>query len=316
MAAPYGIDVSHWEGVIDWQTASQHIDFAILKAYEIGIGQDVQYLNNRQGTTDNFVPWGSYCFFRPSSDPLTQAQEYVAAAGGEHQVYVGDIETTVLLAALEQLSGTGDPLPNQPDLKAMLRPYRGLAVWDQAFTQTVRNINIIAGIVDDFKAFLDEVQLLTGFVPAIYTSPGFWNAVMVPTPPWTDNYPLWVAHWGVPVPILPNGWTDYVIHQTGDQGSVPGVPSAVDENNFNGVLADVYTFFGNGRPAQVRVNLRQLQAAPVVRVPYLREHEIIAYSPNGRVWDVEEVVVNTHGHTFYRVGKAVYLRGDHCEIVT
>jgi lysozyme len=94
------------------------------------------------------------------------------------------------------------------------------------------------------KDFLDRVEQLTGKKPMIYTSPYKWESFF-PTPPWTDKYDLWVAHWGVQDPTLPKGWTDYVIHQVGDKGDIPGIPGAVDEDYFNGDLNAVWDYFGH-----------------------------------------------------------------------
>lgn len=214
MTKTYGIDVSHWEGTIDWQTAAQHVNFCIIKATDGTSFVDPEFSNNKAGCIANNVPWGAYHFFHPSMNPIVQAEHFVGTVGEGCNVYVADIETPVL-----------EELGEGADINALLD-----------------------GIVELTKQFLDRVEQLIGKKPMIYTSPGFWNYNMVPTPPWTDDYDLWVAHWGASDPMLPNGWTSYVLHQIGDRGKIPGVPGACDEDWFNGDLNAVKDYFGSESP--------------------------------------------------------------------
>jgi lysozyme len=103
----------------------------------------------------------------------------------------------------------------------------------------------ISGIVDDTKLFLDTVEAQTGRKPVIYTSPYFWNTYMVPNPAWASDYDLWVAHWtSNPQPLLPNGWSTWTFWQYTDRGIIPGIPSAVDLDRFNGNLPALQDYFG------------------------------------------------------------------------
>ena len=58
-----GIDVSKWQGVIDWSKVKT--DFAIIR---LGLGDnlesqdDAQFLNNVNGCINNNIPFGVYIY--------------------------------------------------------------------------------------------------------------------------------------------------------------------------------------------------------------------------------------------------------------
>ena len=57
------------------------------------------------------------------------------------------------------------------------------------------------------KKFLDTI-VAGGHEAGMYCSPYLWSNLMSPTPSWTNNYWLWVAHWtGSTTFALPNGWS-------------------------------------------------------------------------------------------------------------
>ena len=69
----------------------------------------------------------------------------------------------------------------------------------------------------NLKTFLDRVETLSGMKCTIYTRASWWNS-KVGSQGWTSSYPLWVAHWNVPVPTLPTGWTEYSYWQFSSLG--------------------------------------------------------------------------------------------------
>jgi len=200
MTKTFGVDVSHWQGVIDWPVVAQNVEFCIMKATEGVDYVDTNLQVNKKGCIDNGIPWGAYHFFRPEYDASVQAEFFAVNVGDGCDVYVLDLERY------------GDNL------------------------------------VTKVAVFLGKLERLTGKKPMIYTSPGFWNSYMVPTPTWTSQYDLWVAHWGVVEPTLPKGWTSYVIHQYSEDGLIPGFIGEVDHNWFNGDLKAVWDYFGFETP--------------------------------------------------------------------
>lgn len=95
-------------------------------------------------------------------------------------------------------------------------------------------------------ACLNEIQRLTGFVPAIYSSKYYWGFVR-PVPTWIGNYGFWTAHYRTLFPLAPTG-AHVEAHQYGVTGTIPGVNEACDENFFYGSLSQMWAWFGNGDP--------------------------------------------------------------------
>lgn len=74
-----GIDVSHFQGVIDWQRVkAAGIGFAFIKATD-GTGfVDPQLNYNALACQALSIPFGLYHFFRPTADSASQAQFFLA----------------------------------------------------------------------------------------------------------------------------------------------------------------------------------------------------------------------------------------------
>ncbi|MBI3647932.1 MAG: hydrolase, partial [Actinobacteria bacterium] len=61
-----GIDVSHWQGKIDWtKVAADGVTFAIVKATEGRNYVDPMYATNAAGATANGIAVGAYHFASP-----------------------------------------------------------------------------------------------------------------------------------------------------------------------------------------------------------------------------------------------------------
>ncbi|MCK6548345.1 hypothetical protein L6R52_21030 [Myxococcota bacterium] len=130
-----GIDVSHWQGAIDWNAvAASGKRFAILKATEGTSYVDDTFARNWEGTKRAGLIRGAYHYFRPARDPIAQANHFADVMGP---------------------LGPGD-LPPMLDLEETdgLSPSR---------------------VADATRRFLDHLQLRTGRVPMIYTGYYFWR---------------------------------------------------------------------------------------------------------------------------------------------
>jgi len=91
-------------------------------------------------------------------------------------------------------------------------------------------------------SFLNRVYQQLGVKCQVYTSPGFWNSY-VEHNTWAKEYPLWVAHWNVQVPMLPADWANaslpYTFWQSyvGNDGPEFGMGSkGLDHDVYNGDL--------------------------------------------------------------------------------
>jgi GH25 family lysozyme M1 (1,4-beta-N-acetylmuramidase) len=198
-----GIDISHWQGDIDWsQVRASGKAFAFMKASEDIDFIDATYgLNRARATAAGFVI-GAYHFAQPDAslgDAAAEADHFLDTA----QIADGDLPPVL------DLETTGGLTP------------AALQTWAQMY--------------------LERIRARTGVRGVIYTSPNFWSRNMAGTD-WfaTNGYRVvWVAHWTTsPDPTVPAsdwagfGWTFW---QYTSDGSVPGITGRVDLDRFDGV---------------------------------------------------------------------------------
>ncbi len=200
-----GIDVSHWQGTINWPlVAKAGKRFAFLKATDGLITNgtmfvDTSYPANRAQARAAGIPVGAYHFARPDATPgdaIAEADHFVDTA----------------------TPAKGDLLPVLD-----LETSGGLKVTDlQAWVQT----------------FMDRVYQRSGVRGAIYVSPSFWSTYMgnTATLALSGYQVLWIAHWTTASqPTMPasnwagEGWTFW---QYTSSGTVPGISGNVDLDRY------------------------------------------------------------------------------------
>ena len=75
-----GVDVSHWQGVMDWRKAKDAgVQFAFIKATEGVDYVDYQLKNNVAGCQYVDMPFAIYHFWRPLTSPLLQYNNIIKA---------------------------------------------------------------------------------------------------------------------------------------------------------------------------------------------------------------------------------------------
>lgn len=132
-----GIDVSYYQGTINWTTVyNSGIRFAFARVTYGKNTIDSKFDLNWAGMKAAGVVRGAYHFYRPSQDPTEQANVFLAKLG-----------------TLE----AGDMPP----------------VLDIEVTESVA----VSQIVADIQIWLDLVEAATGRTPIIYTCQGFWNTL-------------------------------------------------------------------------------------------------------------------------------------------
>ena len=131
-----GIDVSYYQGTIDWDAvAADGIDFAIIRVSD-GIGfEDPQFDRNWSEAQRVGIVRGVYQFFRPGQDPVAQADLLLSRMGG---------------------LGPGD-LPPVADVED--------ADGESAAT-----------IAANLAIWMDRVEAAIGRPPIIYTGRYFWES--------------------------------------------------------------------------------------------------------------------------------------------
>lgn len=73
-----GVDVSSYQGEIDWETLeNQDIDFAFIKATEGSGYEDEYFQQNFQNASETGIRIGAYHFFSFDSSGITQAENFI-----------------------------------------------------------------------------------------------------------------------------------------------------------------------------------------------------------------------------------------------
>ena len=86
-----GIDVSQYQGTIDWTAVKQSGRLFAITRIGDGYGQDPTFDRNWQGIKANGMIRGAYQYFRPGRDPGMQADIVVAKVG---RLQAGDLPVT------------------------------------------------------------------------------------------------------------------------------------------------------------------------------------------------------------------------------
>jgi lysozyme len=87
-AYPLGMDVSSFDGVIDWAQAATCVHFAYARVSD-GTSLDSKFVANQVGASAANVPFGAYQFFQPAQDPVAQADIVIGV------VHAGDLRPAV-----------------------------------------------------------------------------------------------------------------------------------------------------------------------------------------------------------------------------
>jgi GH25 family lysozyme M1 (1,4-beta-N-acetylmuramidase) len=203
-----GIDVSTWQGVVDWgAVAGAGIKFAFVRVSHGVSTIDTQFPANWQGTRAHGVVRGAYQYFMPGDDPTAQAQlvvDHIAAAGG--------LQT--------------DDLPCVIDVENM----DGVAA---------------SGVMAAIHTWIDFIEAHTGKRPIIYTGSYFWDDHGLDAT--LAGYPLWTAHYTTAAcPLAANPWSSWRFWQYTSTGSVAGISGNVDRDRFDGTVADLQAFIAAG----------------------------------------------------------------------
>ena len=172
-----GIDVSQWQGNLDWGAWKGKVGFAMAKATEGDSETDPQFAHNWAGmlALDRRLCRFSYAFFHPAQDPVVQAAHLVATVRG-HGLLPGDN----FVLDLE----VNDGLP--PSVVA-----------ERART-CLQHVN----------------ELAPGHRALVYTMPSFAQAGNCEG---LGSWHLWLASYGVPAPVVPAPWDRCVFWQYTDQ---------------------------------------------------------------------------------------------------
>jgi GH25 family lysozyme M1 (1,4-beta-N-acetylmuramidase) len=205
-----GIDVSRFQGAIDWPTvAGSGIGFAFIQGSRgsgadctvkpAQCGPDPFFAANRLAAESAGIRVGAYHRAFASGATAADARADALAEANIFIAQVGTLQRGELIPVL--------------DAEA---PFTGM-------TSTSLRTWI--------RVFVKRVTKKLGRKPMIYTNASSWSATGN-TPEFAKaKYPLWVAEWGVSAPTVPaNNWArrGYSVWQYTSSGSVPGISGRVD----------------------------------------------------------------------------------------
>lgn len=196
-----GVDVSVYQGEIDWQVlGSEDIDFAIIKSTEGSGSQDSQFAANWEGAQKTDLVVGAYHFMSFESAGETQAQNVINTVPAD----AGTLPVTV------DLEYYGDFFDNPPT---------------RGEVQT---------ILDPLLAALEKHY---GTAPIIYATQQAYDRYLVDAYP--DN-PIWIRSIATE-PTLPDDrdWTFWQYSNRDRLPGYNGEEEFIDMNVFDGSLDDL-----------------------------------------------------------------------------
>ena len=204
-----GVDVSHYQGTINWSSVkAAGIQFAYIKATEGTTVIDSQFATNYVGAYNAKLIRGAYHFARPSSSSGATQATYFVSHGGAWSA------DNLTLPGAVDLEGTCSGLSQS-----------AMVSWIHDFANTYKA-----------KTSRDVV---------IYTTASWWSSCTGGNTGFGSTNPLWVAHWGVSSPTKPAGWGVYTFWQYADSGTVSGISGNVDHDTFNGSSARLLALANN-----------------------------------------------------------------------
>jgi lysozyme len=245
-AVRLGIDVSSFQGLsIAWHSvAASGISFAYIRAAD-GAGYpkspDGAFGINWRGATSAGVTPGAYLFFEPAQNPVAQANLLIA------QLHAVGFTHGDLIPAIDVETTGGQP----------------------------RSV-----VVANLRTVVDTVGAAIGSLPAIYSSPAWWNGNIGSSAFTLD--PLWVANWFVSTPSVPaNNWggTGWQVWQYSDAGTVPGIPGRVDLDQGGTRSLPYY-----GWPDPVALAATNVASAPQTVSDQPGDIDVLWHGTNGHLW--------------------------------
>ena len=194
-ATAQGIDVSVWQGDIDWQKVKDAgIDFAIIRLGYWTNGTDKKLERNVSECERLGIPWGAY-LYSYCSDPSQ------AAAEADHAIDL-----------LNQLKAKG----HTPDLPVY---------FDMEDDDLLSGSRDFAGMATQFCSKVEAA----GYTAGVYANKNWWTNYL--TSSVFNNWSRWVAQYNS---VCTYGGS-YDAWQYTSSGSVPGISGGVDMNWWYGV---------------------------------------------------------------------------------
>lgn len=196
-----GVDVSHYQGDIDWQEfQKQGIDFVYIKATEGSSWLDEKFVENWEEAAKTSLKVGAYHFFSFDSEGATQAENYIHNVGelGGKLVPVVDVEFY------------GSKAENPPEKEQ---------------------------VISELSEMLELLEQEYGVKPMIYTTYVVFYKYLDGE---FEEYPLWIRDvYLTPNITLKDKWMIWQYSDTAVLNGYHGEEKYIDRNVFDGTMEEL-----------------------------------------------------------------------------
>ncbi|MTI85567.1 MAG: hypothetical protein FH756_17140 [Firmicutes bacterium] len=197
-----GIDVSHWQGDINWNLVKNDgIYFSFIKATEGVDYEDPKFTKNLKEGKKAGVLVGGYHFCTPSSegDALNEAKYFINVTNKNGGFRAFDLPPVI---DIEKDNGL-----NREKISKIVRTW----------VEYVKKETKVQPIIYSYKSFIKE-----------YLDESLFDI------------PLWLAHYDIKQAPGLLGWKSWLFWQYTDKGHVNGINGAVDLNLFHSNLKELH----------------------------------------------------------------------------
>lgn len=215
-----GIDVSHWQGSIDWKkVAADGVKYVFIKATDGASKIDLKLSSNATGAAAAGLKVGFYHYAHPDLNaPETEAANFFRNV----KQYKADF-------------------PHALDVEGEASKVGAAALT----TWCIK--------------FLREVERLTGHPAMIYTGASFAKTYLgTDKARELGKWPLWIAHYKTDKPMANPTWDRWATFQYSDAGKVTGISGNVDMNAMDQSFYDKYVLAPQPQPAKEEVDELEL----------------------------------------------------------
>lgn len=191
-----GVDVSYYQGEIDWQVlAGEDIEFAFIKATEGSSHIDTKFEENWEQSGKTALRRGAYHFFSFESSGEAQGEHFISVVPKEEG----------MLAPVVDIEFYGDRFYDRPDVERTRRQLQGL---------------------------LDTLEAYYGVKPVIYATESSYSTYIRGA---FDEYPLWIRNvYFSPNMGMPGKWTFWQYDSEAVLKGYSGEEEHIDLNVFCG----------------------------------------------------------------------------------
>lgn len=194
-SGPAGLDVSSYQGNVDWASVKNNGgSFAYVKATEGTTYTNPYYNQQYAGSRSAGLIRGAYHFALPNNSSGVAQADWFTSHGG---------------------SWTADGMTLPPALDIEYNPY-GATCYGLSQSAMVTWI----------RDFSNEVHARTGRYPTIYTTTDWWTSCAGNNGSFGTTNPLWIARYASSPGTLPAGWSAQTIWQYASSGTFPATRTA------------------------------------------------------------------------------------------